>query len=113
MATPSRSDSTDRSASSVRSAHAVRRRRIFVVMLAALVVLGAVAGLSACSQTPTSVPVRTFERAQRMDVACLQIYNPTTGAPQEAIGRPQEECQPVPSNVNGFDFEKQLPPPAS
>jgi hypothetical protein len=67
--------------------------------------------LFACSQTPTSVPVRTFERAQRMDVACMQLYDPNSDPPfqpREPIGRPQEECAPVPSDLDGNSFPKQL-----
>jgi hypothetical protein len=77
-----------------------------VVASVLLVVLSAV--LFACSQTPTSVPVRTFERAQRMDVACMQLYDPETIAPREPTGRPQEECAPVPADLNGETFGKQL-----
>lgn len=77
-----------------------------------LAVLAVPAGLSACSQTPTSVPVRTFERAQRMDVACLQLYDvdPSTGllTAREPTGRPQAECAPVATNESGRDFQKQL-----
>ena len=52
--------------------------------------------------------MRTFERAQRIDVACLQLFDPTTLATREPLGRPQEECAPVPPNVNGDAFGKQL-----
>jgi hypothetical protein len=86
---------------------------IGVLLVGMLVVLAT--AVSACSQTPTSVPVRTFERAQRMDVACLRLYNaPGPGeplnafTPREPIGRPQVECAPVPSNLDGEAFDKQL-----
>jgi len=86
----------------------LRTKLVLAVLSAVLAVLVS-AVLGACSQTPTSVPVRTFERAQRMDVACLQIYDPLNGfRPQEPAGRPQSECQPVPSDLNGAGFEKQL-----
>ena len=84
------------------------RLKIALGVLASVLAIALSALLGACSQTPTSVPVRTFERAQRMDVACLQIYDPATGAPREPVGRPQDECQPVPADLNGFGFEKQL-----
>ena len=84
------------------------RRKLALGVVASVLLVLASAVLFACSQTPTSVPVRTFERAQRMDVACMQLYDPTTFATREPLGRPQEECAPVPSNVNGDAFGKQL-----
>jgi hypothetical protein len=90
-------------------ATSVFHRKAIVALALACVSVGIAAVLFACSQTPTSVPVRTFERAQRMDVACLQLFDPTAGfAPVEPRGRPQGECAPTPSNVNGGGFEKQL-----
>lgn len=78
-------------------------RRAFAAVLMSLVAIAAGAILFACSQTPTSVAVRTFERAQRMDSVCLQLYafNPASGQ-VEAIqprGLPQNECAPVPTDV--------------
>ncbi|MBS2012122.1 MAG: hypothetical protein JST00_04510 [Deltaproteobacteria bacterium] len=80
-----------------------KRRALLGVMAGGL---AAVAGaiLFACSQTPTSVPVRTFERAQRMDSVCLQLYalNPATKT-VEAIqprGLPQNECAPTPLDTD-------------
>jgi hypothetical protein len=78
------------------------RRRVLVVLVLTLVV-AASAVLFACSQTPTSVPIRTFERAQKVDVICLRVYG--DNAP-EALK--QEACAPVPPNVNGGDFNNQL-----
>lgn len=84
------------------------RRRTLAIVLAAIFLLGTILGLAACSQTPTSVPVRTFERAQRMDVACLQLFDPDRGfAPIEPVGRTPEECNPTPSNSDG-NFVSQL-----
>ena len=95
--------------------HAKRRRKLVLSMLGSLLVLAIAAVLFACSQTPTSVPVRTFERAQRMDVVCLRVYDPPNPgeAPnlfhaREPIGRPQSECLPVPSDLDGVSFDKQL-----
>ncbi len=65
----------------------------------------------ACSQTPTSVPVRTFERAQRMDVACVQLYDAVPNGfleAREPLGRPQGECAPVAPTLAGGSFQKQL-----
>lgn len=82
------------------------KKKVFVVLVLAIAVVSAV--LFACSQTPTTVPVRTFERAQRVDVACLQLVDPVTGEPIIPRPRPQEECAPVPPNVNGGRFANQL-----
>ena len=80
------------------------RARLFLLLVSVLVLAGgAAASLVSCSQTPTSVPIRTFERAQRMDVVCLRVYGDGAPAPQ-----PQEACGPVPSNVNGGNLENQL-----
>jgi hypothetical protein len=84
------------------------RRKLVLGAVASVLLLAISAVLFACSQTPTSVPVRTFERAQRMDVACMQLYDPTTLATREPLGRPQDECAPVPADVNGDSFGKQL-----
>ncbi len=73
---------------------------VFVLSLAAIAVAGV---LVACSQTPTSVPIRTFERAQKVDVICLRVYGPDAPQPVK-----QEDCAPVPPNVNGGKLENQL-----
>ena len=78
-----------------------------LAVAAALFALIAAAVLFACSQTPTSVPVRTFERAQRMDVVCLRLFG-TDGNPIVPEGLPQENCAPVPSDVNGGGLTNQL-----
>lgn len=93
----------------VARSHWVLRRRVVLVLALAAVTVAISLVLFACSQTPTSVPVRTFERAQRMDVACLQLFDSKAGfAPIEPRGRPQDECVPVATDVNGGGFEKQL-----
>ena len=91
------------------------RRKLTLGILGTLLVIACAAILFACSQTPTSVPVRTFERAQRMDVACLRLYDspgpddpPNLFRPREPIGRPQNECQPTPTTLDGQAFDKQL-----
>lgn len=83
----------------------VHRKLVLSLLLASLAILGA-AVLFACSQTPTSVPVRTFERAQRMDVVCLKIFPESQGLLPEP--RPQDECAPVPPDVDGSSLENQL-----
>jgi len=69
----------------------------------------------ACSQTPTSVPVRTFERAQRMDTVCLRLFDRAPDAPAGAplerivpVGLRQDECAPVPGYLDGSLFQNQL-----
>lgn len=91
------------------------RRKLTLGIVGSLLVIAFAAILFACSQTPTSVPVRTFERAQRMDVACLRLYDPPAQGepgnlfhPRQPIGRPQNECQPTPSTLDGEAFDKQL-----
>lgn len=87
------------------------RRGALVALILAVIVAAASASLFACSQTPTSVPVRTFERAQRMDVACMQLYETAPNGllvAREPLGRPQGECTPVSANSSGADFQRQL-----
>ncbi|NVL67872.1 hypothetical protein, partial [Escherichia coli] len=38
----------------------------------------------------------------------VQLYDPVTQKPIEPLGRPQDECAPVPANVDGSAFQKQL-----
>ena len=76
----------------------------FKLVLLALVVIAATGILFACSQTPTSVPIRTFERAQRVDTICLRLRGPDAPAPL-----PQAACAPVPPTVTtGIDLDNQL-----
>src|SRR6476469_1036844 len=81
-------------------------KRILAVASALLIVVGA-AILFACSQTPTSVPLRTFERAQRMDVVCLRLFG-DDGNPIVPEGLPQDNCSPVPSDIPGGGLQNQL-----
>lgn len=83
-------------------------KKALVSAILALAALALAAVLFACAQTPTSVPVRTFERAQRMDVVCLKVLDPLTGNPVVPEPRRQEECIPVPPNLNGGNLENQL-----
>ncbi len=60
---------------------------------------GFTVAVSSCSQTPTNVPVRTFEQAQRIDFVCMAV-NDITGNPLPADKLqplPQGNCSPVPS----------------
>jgi len=61
-------------------------------------VLGVAAASASCAATPTPVPLRTFERAQKVDFVCLNLFgsvSPTT----------PDKCPPVPPNVNGALFQ--------
>ena len=65
--------------------------------LAALAV-GAGVAASSCSQTPTNVPIRTFEGAQKVAVVCMQVLN----VPDPAHGPvpvAQDNCAPVAAGV--------------
>lgn len=68
---------------------ALFKTRLFVIAFA-VTLLGGI--LFACSQTPTSVPIRTFERAQRVDTICLRVVGDNIPEPV-----PQNECAPVPA----------------
>jgi hypothetical protein len=72
------------------------------LFFALLTILGG-AVLFACSQTPTSVPIRTFERAQKVDVICLQVFGADAPRPL-----PQAACSPVPPDVIGDQLDNQL-----
>ena len=79
------------------------KARVVVAVIVSLVAAVSAGVLVACSQTPTSVPIRTFERAQKVDVICLRVFG--ENAP-EALK--QEECAPVPPDVNGGNLQNQL-----
>jgi hypothetical protein len=72
-----------------------------IAILASLVTFAT----SSCSQTPVNVPLRTFERAQRVDVVCMKVYRYDPGAlfpvaipPEPTV---QADCAPVPPNTDG------------
>lgn len=77
------------------------RIRTKVGLLSLIASAGATgATLFACSQTPTPVPIRTFERAQKMDVVCLQVGT-ADGNPIVPVPLAQDQCIPVPPGVDG------------
>lgn len=84
-----------------------RRFEKGIVAVVVVAALSAAAALAACSQTPTPVPVRTFERAGKMDVVCLRLFG-DDGLAIDPEGRPQTDCTPVPTRVRGDDFQNQL-----
>ncbi len=79
------------------------KRAIVVSVLSAMAVGGALAATS-CSQSAVNVPVRTFERAQRMDVVCLRVLG--AGPVPEPVK--QAQCAPVPPGVLGADLPYHL-----
>lgn len=84
-----------------------------VVTIAALATAGAAAlgaSASSCATTPPNVPVRTFERAQKVDVVCLRV-NQADGTPLDFAdirALPQGECAPVPALANGAALPNHL-----
>ncbi len=74
--------------------------------LAALFGAGNLLGNASCAQTPTNVPVRTFDRPQKVDVVCMKVLIPDPNNPGFEIAIPPEpdvqaKCAPVPVNVDG------------
>ncbi len=63
------------------------------------------AGLASCQQAPPNVPLRTFERAQRVEVVCMKVRRGGEGddafdrIPPEPVR--QEYCAPVPPGRDG------------
>lgn len=87
----------------------MNRRRLLVVVSAFAVLVSALV-LFACSQTPTAVPVRTFERAQKVDFVCLRLADSTPNGlvPRRPVGVPLNECTQTPPDVDGASFPTQL-----
>ena len=50
-------------------------RRYFSFFFLLGILAAFVAGAAACQDTPQPLPVRTMERAQRMDLVCMRIYD--------------------------------------
>ena len=66
-----------------------------------------VTGVS-CSSTPSPVPIRTFERPQKMAVVCLGV-NSADGAPAPVVTPlPLADCPPVPPTVIGSPFQNHV-----
>jgi hypothetical protein len=79
--------------------------RIAGLTVAAGLLVAAVTGAStSCSQTPTNIPVRTFQQAQRMDYVCMAVNdqngNPLPGNDLKPLL--PDDCSPLPANVGGF-----------
>jgi len=75
----------------------LRRIPVLVAAAAAIAVVAGVAvAVTSCSQTPTNIPVRTFQQATKMDVVCMRL-NDENGNPLQAANckRPTDCIGPV------------------
>jgi hypothetical protein len=78
------------------------RTKFLGLVLGALGLLAAGgAAVASCAQTPTNVPVRTFELAQKVDVVCMQVNDNAGNSLPAPIPAPEDQCAPVPANVTG------------
>lgn len=82
----------------------MRRYPIVIAAAAAVAVVASVAAaVTSCSQTPTNVPVRTFQQATKMDVVCLHVNdengNPLPAAKIQPVDR--DTCSIVAPGSNG------------
>ena len=88
------------------------RRSVAAVVAGAAVVVGAIVGTSSCAQTPPNIPVRSFDRAQKMDVVCLHVERVDTAngfiTNVYPTPLPQTQCSPTPINVDGNLLENHL-----
>ena len=75
-----------------------------MTVAAGLLVAAAAAASTSCSQTPTNIPVRTFQQAQRMDTVCMAVNdlngNPLPGNALKPLL--PDDCSPLPSGVGGW-----------
>ena len=75
-------------------------------LVAVAAIASSLVATSSCNQTPTNVPVRTFERAGRMDILCMQVLSVASqdggaaGSPIPAIPVAQDLCSPVAAGVD-------------
>jgi hypothetical protein len=80
-------------------------KKTLIVAGLAAVVAGASLAAWGCSSNPVNVPVRTFERAQKVDVMCLRVLvedPPGSGLLTKIPAEPvaQDNCAPVPVGVD-------------
>ncbi len=61
-----------------------------------------------CTSAPAPVPLRTFERPQKIAVVCLGENASDGGVAESITTQPVGACPPVPFNVNGAPFENHL-----
>ena len=84
------------------------------MLVAAAAAIAVVAGVSAaatsCSQTPTNIPVRTFQQATKMDVVCIEVNdangNPLKASQMKLVDR--DTCTIVATGGNGYTQQYHL-----
>ncbi len=91
------------------SAHGKRNALLGVSGLAAIGLAAGVVGLlgastASCGASAANTPIRSFDRAQRTDTICLHVLN-GDGFNIPAVSEPQQQCAPVPEDVNGIFLE--------
>src|SRR5262249_55817757 len=74
----------------------------------ALTAAGATAIGASCTTTPTNVPVRTFEQAQKVDVVCIEVNDSSGNALAAPIPTAEDQCTPVPTGVSGASLPNHL-----
>ncbi len=89
------------------------KRALWAVVGACALLAGGAGGTTSCAQSATNVAVRTFERAQRVDVVCMRVFapdpsNPALHVPIKAEPQPQAQCAPVPAGVDGSTLDYHL-----
>ena len=88
------------------------RRSLAAVGTGVAIAVGAAIGTSSCAETPPNIPVRSFDRAQKMDVVCLHIERVDTAngfiTNVYPTPLPQTQCSPTPINVDGNLLENHL-----
>jgi hypothetical protein len=88
-------------------------RGALVGSAAVFVILAATFASASCSSNPVNVPVRTFERAQKVDVVCMRVRGTTFDVngfttPLSPVPLPQAACAPVPPNTDGSQLPNHL-----
>ena len=77
-----------------------------------LLVAGAAVSTASCAQTPPNSPVRSFDRAQKVDVVCMHVedYDPNSNIVTEVYPQPlpQAQCTPAPIYVDGTTLPNHL-----
>ncbi len=75
-------------------------------------IAGAAVSTASCANTPPNSPVRSFDRAQKVDVVCLHVenYDADTNFVTEVYPQPlpQAECGPAPIYVDGTTLDNHL-----
>lgn len=78
-----------------------------LAVLAAGSLLVGAGALASCADPPTENPLRTFERAQKLDIVCLKV-NDANGSAVQGSPLPLDACTPVPVGVDGTSAPNHL-----